>query len=298
METEIDNFLRRLRVQRNASPHTIKSYAEDLALLRNYASRSLGRMPSLEDLSTRLIRGYLADLHAQGQAPSSIARRLSSLRSFLRFLCREGKLERNPAEGLRGPKQARKLPKFLQSTAIETLLNAPPLDTPLGRRDRALLEVCYGGGLRVSELVGLDVDDVDMAEGVARVRGKGKKERWAPLGRHAIAALSDWLAVRMPDPTASERHQKAVFLNHRGTRLTTRSVGRMLEKYLKLAGIDPQISPHALRHSYATHLLDRGADIRSVQELLGHSSISTTQIYTHVTAERLRAAYDQAHRRR
>lgn len=295
LETWIDRFLDHLRVERNASSHTTKSYAEDLFAARDVWSAELGRMPKLEDLTTRRVRGALARWHERGLAPSTVGRRLSALRSFSRFLCRQGALERNPTEGLRSPKAGRKLPHFLPGEQIEKLLDAPSRETPIGLRDRAMLETAYSGGLRVSELVGLDLDDVDFAQGVLRVRGKGKKERLAPIGRHARAALERWLAARRPKPGGSPRHARALFLNRFGGRLTARSFARSLEKYLKAAGLDPRTSPHTLRHTFATHLLERGADIRSVQELLGHASINTTQIYTHVTAGRLRDVYDKAH---
>ncbi|MGL5096429.1 MAG: tyrosine-type recombinase/integrase, partial [Planctomycetia bacterium] len=204
-------------------------------------------------------------------------------------------LERNPTEGLRAPRKGRTLPHFLGDAAIEKLLDAPRNDAAFGLRDRALLDTCYGGGLRVSELVGINLEDLIWDEGVVRIRGKGKRERLAPIGRFAVEALQRWLAVRRPALQTDGRPAPAVFLNKHGTRLTTRSVARMLEKYLAVAGLDPKTSPHTLRHTFATHLLNRGADIRSVQELLGHASVTTTQIYTHVTADRLRTAYDNAH---
>lgn len=295
LESWLDRFLDFMRVERNASAHTTKAYAEDLFAARDYLAQQLGGLPVIEQVTTRLIRGMLAHWHEEGYAASSIARRLSGLRSFCRYVCREGGLERNPTAGLRSPRLGRKLPHFLGEKQIDTLLNAPCPDTPLGLRDRALLETAYSGGLRVSELVGIDLPDVDLEEQIIRVRGKGKRERMAPVGKFAIAAIIRWLEARRPRLDAAPHHQRALFLNKNGTRLTTRSVGRALEKYLALAGLDPKTSPHTLRHTFATHLLDRGADIRSVQELLGHASIATTQIYTHLTTERLKAEYDKAH---
>lgn len=292
MESWIDRFLDHLRIERNASAHTVKGYAEDLFSLRDYLSRQT-TSDHLESLTTSNIRGYLSDLHRSGYSASSVARKLSSLRSFCRYLCREGAIERNPAEGLRGPKQARRLPKVLGDGPIEKLLSAPSDQTPLGLRDRAMLETAYAGGLRVSELVGLDRDDVDLTAGIARVRGKGKRERLAPIGTFAIQAIQKWLPHRKP--AANKSAQRALFLNKRGGRLSARSVGRLMQKYLAAAGLDPGASPHTLRHTFATHLLNRGADIRSVQELLGHASITTTQIYTHLTSDRLRGEYDKAH---
>lgn len=289
----MDRFFDYLRLERNASAHTVKSYADDLFALRTALAQQLGRAATIEDLTTRTIRGFLAQSHESGLKATSVSRRLSAIRSFCRYLCRESALDRNPTEGLRGPKVGRSLPIFMSSNAIEKLLELPSPDYPLGLRDRALLETCYSAGLRVSELVGLNLDDLDLRQGLARVRGKGKRERLALLGSHATRALHRWLAVRKPAPRLPPASAKAVFLNKHGSRLTARSVGRMLEKYLAAAGLDPKIHPHTLRHTFATHLLNRGADIRSVQELLGHASITTTQIYTHITNERLREAYDQ-----
>jgi integrase/recombinase XerC len=205
-------------------------------------------------------------------------------------------LAANPADGLRSPRQERKLPHFLSEQDLARLLEMPPADTVLGVRDRAILETLYSAGVRVGELTGLNLADVDLDSGLATVRGKGKRERLALLGPPALAALRRWLAQRETvSPRA--RSQPAIYLNKRGTRLTTRSVGRLLQKYLAQAGLDPRTSPHTLRHSFATHLLDRGADIRSVQELLGHRSLANTQIYTHVTTHRLRESYHKAHPR-
>jgi integrase/recombinase XerC len=243
-----------------------------------------------------LLRAYLAWLHEQGYAKTTMARRIAAVRSWCRFLCRQGVLAANPADGLRGPRQDKKLPHFLSEQDLVRLLETPPADTLLGIRDRAILETLYSAGLRVGELTGLNLADVDLESGLATVRGKGKRERLALLGPPALGALRHWLAQR--DALAGRaRSQTAVYLNKRGTRLTTRSVGRLLQKYLALAGLDPRTSPHTLRHSFATHLLDRGADIRSVQELLGHRSLANTQIYTHVTTHRLRDSYHKAHPR-
>jgi integrase/recombinase XerC len=222
---------------------------------------------------------------------------VAAVRSWCRFLCRQGTLTANPAESLRTPRQDKKLPHFLGTGDLDHLLAAPPGDTPLGVRDRAILETLYSAGLRVSELTGLNLDDLDLDDGLVTVRGKGKRERLALLGKQARGAVRDWLAARaaMAGPRAAT--QPALFLNKNGTRLTSRSVGRLLEKYLALSGLDRRTSPHTLRHSFATHLLDAGADIRSVQELLGHRSLSTTQIYTHVTTNRLQDSYRKAHPR-
>jgi integrase/recombinase XerC len=243
------------------------------------------------------LRAYLAWLNEKQYARSTVARRLAALRSWCRFLCRQGTLTTNPAAGLRGPRQEKKLPLFLTQEDLGQLLEAPPEGAPLGRRDRAILETLYSAGLRVSELVGLDVSDLDLDGGTATAKGKGKRERLALLGPPAVAALNAWLADRAALLGGRAAGQAALFLNKNGTRLSARSVGRLLDKYLAQAGLDARASPHTLRHSFATHLLDAGADVRGVQELLGHKSLGTTQIYTHVSTQRLRDSYDQAHPR-
>jgi integrase/recombinase XerC len=298
MDEALAEFLRHLALEKNASVHTVKSYREDLTQALGFFRERLGQeAPAVDRLSTRLLRAYLAWLHEQGYARATIGRRLAAVRSWCRFLCRQGTLTANPTDGLRGPRQDKPLPHFLGEDAIARLLEAPPADTPLGVRDRAILETLYSAGLRVSELTGLNLEDVDLDSGLATVRGKGKRERLALLGRPALKALRRWLEQRGGMASGRVRAPDAVFLNKNGTRLTSRSVGRLLEKYLAQAGLDPRTSPHTLRHSFATHLLDRGADIRSVQELLGHRSLGTTQIYTHVTTGRLKDSYHKAHPR-
>jgi integrase/recombinase XerC len=298
MEEAVAEFLRHLAVEKNASALTVKSYREDLVqALDFFRARSGGSTPALSQLTTRLLRAYLAWLHEQGYARTTVARRLAAMRSWCRFLCRQGALETNPAAGLRGPRQNKKLPHFVQREAMVRLLEAPPVDKPLGLRDRAILETLYSAGLRVSELTQLDVGDIDLSEGVAVVRGKGRRERLALLGSPAVEALGQWLVARDGILGPRGAGVAALFLNKNGTRLSARSVGRLLERYLAVAGLDARTSPHTLRHSFATHLLDAGADIRSVQELLGHRSLGTTQIYTHVTTQRLRDSYHQAHPR-
>lgn len=297
MEKSIPRFLRFLKVERNCSDLTIKSYREDLELLHEYLIDSRGSSPSPADLTPLDLRTYVAALHEAGYAKSSVARRLASLRSYFRFAQREGLCDSNPAKPLRNPRREKKLPHFLSGREIGKLLAAPPKSEPMGLRDRAIFETLYSAGLRVSELVGINTDDLDLEDGLVRVRGKGKRERLAPLGRFAVRAIKAWLAKRVPAKQLSKEESKAVFLNKFGKRITTRSVGRMLEKYLKITGLDSRTSPHTLRHSFATHLLDAGADIRSVQELLGHKSLVTTQIYTHVSTAGLRKAYEKAHPR-
>jgi integrase/recombinase XerC len=299
LEQHLADFFLHLSVERNASEMTVKSYREDLMQLLSFL-REHRKKAALEvtDWSVRALRGWLVWLHEQGYSRSTIARRLAAARAFGRFLCRQGAVQTNPAQSLRGPRQERKLPHFLTQEQIHRLLQAPTGQSWQGLRDRAILEVLYSAGLRVGELVGLDVNDVDIPEGFLLVRGKGKRERLALLGPAAQQAMKDWLAAR--EAFLQRRNvgrTSAVFVNRFGTRLSTRSVRRLLQTYLRQTGIDSRTSPHTLRHTFATHLLDAGADIRSVQELLGHKQLTTTQIYTHVSTRRLRDSYRQAHPR-
>lgn len=297
MHAEIGQFLRYMSVERNASELTTKSYREDLMDLADYLVEQLGQHVKPVDVSPRDLRSYTAALHDAGYARSSIARKLASLRSFYKFAQRQQMCDSNPAKPLRNPRSQRKLPHFLTSEEVGKLLDAPQIHDPLGLRDHAILETMYSAGLRVSEVVGLNEGDVDFEDAIARVRGKGRKERLAPLGRYAIEALRQYLAQRTLGDKETKGRAAPIFVNRFGNRLTTRSVGRMLEKYIKLVGLDLRTSPHTLRHSFATHLLDRGADIRSVQELLGHKSLVTTQIYTHLSTANLLAVYLKAHPR-
>lgn len=283
--------------ERNASDLTIKSYREDLFDLAEFLTEQLGNDRPPGEITPRDLRGYVAALHEAGYARSSISRKLASLRSFYRFAQKRELTDFNPAKPLRNPRATRKLPHYLSSDEILKLLKAPSRRDTLGLRDLAILETTYSAGLRVSEVVGLNLGDIDLTEGVARVRGKGRKERLSPLGRFALEALNDYLPKRVLAPQEPKGREAPVFVNRFGSRLTTRSVARMLEKYLKLTGLDLRTTPHTLRHSFATHLLDRGADIRSVQELLGHKSLVTTQIYTHLSTANLREVYNRAHPR-
>lgn len=297
MQAVVDRFLRFLRVEKNAADLTLKSYREDMTALTEYLADTRGRLPEPSEVTPLDLRSYVAAMHEAGYAKTSIARRLASLRSFFRFAQREGFVTGNPAKPLRNPQPDRKLPHFLTTPDIQALLEAPPVNSAMGLRDRAMLETAYSAGLRVSELVGLNDGDLDLEQGVVRVRGKGRKERLAPLGRFAVSALKRWLAVRKLHSREASGLASPVFVNKFGKRLTTRSVARMLEKWLQHTGLDSRTTPHTLRHSFATHLLDAGADIRSVQELLGHKSLVTTQIYTHVSTAGLREAYEKAHPR-
>ncbi len=295
MHSAIDGFLRSLRIERNASPLTLKSYSEDFNSFFDYLQDRVGGSPEPAAIDVAMLRGYVAYLHQCQYAKTTIARRLASLRSFFRYCAREKLTTGNPAKALRTPRVGRKLPNFLSAPQAVQLVEAPPNDEPAGLRDRAMLETMYSAGLRVAELVGMNLADWDRDANVIRVRGKGRKERIAPIGRQASAALDAWLLVRQLAADAPPQDQNAVFLNRFGKRLTTRSVGRMLEKYVKTTGIDGKTSPHSLRHTFATHMLDGGADLRSVQELLGHKSLTTTQIYTHVSTQRMRETYDKSH---
>lgn len=298
MRRVIAQFLRHLVTERNASELTVKAYREDLIGLSEWLEQSLGAVVQIDRLSPQDLRAFQAALQQAGYARSTIARKLASMRSFYKFAQREGLVSTNPAKPLRNPRQQRKLPLILSTPEMGRLLRTPPATNPAGLRDRAILETMYSAGLRVSELVGLNDGDLDLEEQIFRVRGKGKKERICPLGSFAIRAIKRYVAVRTLHRREIDKGPLTpLFVNRFGNRLTTRSVGRLLEKHLAIAGLDHRISPHSLRHSFATHLLDRGADIRSVQELLGHRSLSTTQIYTHVSAANLRAIYELAHPR-
>jgi integrase/recombinase XerC len=296
MHAAVRDFLDHLKLERNASPNTLKSYEVDLVQFCEFLSATPALDPDAADPITadaKRLRRYAAWLNGRGYAPGTIARRLASLRSFYRYQRRQGRMTGDPAAGLRNPKQPQRLPKLMGVDEVVRFLDALPSATTLDVRDRAMFETLYGGGLRVSELVGLNLDDLDSEGQLLRVRGKGRRERLCPVGLVAMDWLSRWVALRSP----KRPDEPAVFLNRFGARLTTRSVGRLLERHLVEHGFDPGASPHTFRHSFATHLLDRGADLRSVQELLGHRTLATTQIYTHVTRERLRDAYREAHPR-
>ena len=291
----VDAFLRYLRVERNASDHTLRNYRIDLGQFESFLSGagSLGavRVKSIDRLA---LRAFLAHLQKGGAGKSTLSRKVSSLRSFFRYLQREEVIEANPARLLSLPRREKKLPAFLDQKEVEALLAAPDTRTFLGLRDRAILETLYSTGMRIGALTGLSLGDVDLIGEVARVREKGKKERLCPLGSYAVKALQEYLRASASFGSARSR---PVFVNRDGGRLTAQAARDLLDKHIRTAAIAKKVSPHALRHSFATHLLDSGADLRAVQELLGHSSLSTTQIYTHVSRERLRKVYDQTHPR-
>jgi len=292
MQPLIEKFATYIADERNLSPHTRAAYLRDLSEFHLFLERHGGSgKEALLRLDSLLLRRYLAELHKRNQR-SSIARKLSTLRTFFRYLVREGQLPSNPAEGLSTPKLNRYLPKTLSVDEATALMERGYGSSVLDLRDRAIVELFYSSGLRVSELTGLDVGSLDLREKLVRVLGKGRKERILPIGRKAHEAISAYLQDRgMPDA------EDPLFLNARGGRLTPRSVQRNLKTRLIKAGLIKDISPHALRHSFATHLLDGGADLRAIQELLGHASLSTTQKYTQVSVDQLMSVYDKAHPR-
>ncbi|HVZ93388.1 MAG TPA: tyrosine recombinase XerC [Phycisphaerales bacterium] len=330
----IEQFLSYLTDERHFSPYTARCYGADL---RQYAEHlieelgvavnddnekramsSVGAAPAgdhvagtirphtitgaMRQATTDSIREYLSHLAEQSYSAATMARKIATLRSFYKWSHKRGLTDTNPMTMIRTPRQAKRLPKAITVEQIEQLLAAPDDHDVLGARDRAMLETLYSTGIRVSELVDLNVEDLDESGEALRVRGKGKKERLVPLGSHALASIRQYRDVLMGDERfaaswAPDRHNRPLFVNKHGGRLSSRSVRRKLDKYLRQVGLDPTISPHTLRHSFATHLLDNGADLRAVQELLGHQSLSTTQAYTHLTTQRMRAAYDQAHPR-
>jgi integrase/recombinase XerC len=334
-----EQFVNYLRHERHFSPYTARCYGADLRQFVEYlaereassgaTAQSEGE-PSLRltpahsngngngqafiyneaverrilSADAMLIRGFLSHLDTFGYSPATTARKIATLRSFSKWLLKRSLIDTNPMLLIRTPKQTKRLPKAITVEEIDKLLGCPDNRDTLGARDRAILETLYSTGVRVSELVDLNRNDLDMINQTLHVRGKGKKERIVPLGSHAMAAIRHYMTLLEPDPRFSSVKQQSItnpavplFINKNAGRLSSRSVRRKLDKYLTMAGLDPTISPHTLRHSFATHLLDNGADLRSVQELLGHQSLSTTQIYTHLSTMRLRTAYDQAHPR-
>jgi integrase/recombinase XerD len=301
LAVQAEHYLDHLLVERGLSDHTLKAYRRDLRrYLAFLAARGVTSPEMVDDAAVRsFVASLSASTHGEDERPyraTSVARALSAVRSFHRFMVREGVTDRDPAVGTRQPKLPRSLPRPLPVDEVSRLLDAPSPDTPAGLRDRALLELLYGSGLRVSELVGLDVDDVDLEEGAVKVLGKGGKEREVPLGRPGREATSVYL-VRARPVFASARSRGALLLNQRGGRLTRQSVNRILAEHVKTARIRRRVTPHSLRHSFATHLLEGGADVRVVQEMLGHASVATTQIYTLVTKEHLREVYYTSHPR-
>jgi integrase/recombinase XerC len=290
MTAPIEAFLRHLTVERRASPHTVRSYRNDLRDFQAFATETAGETVAPERVDTRLVRAWLARLSRRGLEPASIERRLAALRSWFRFLVRRGVVPSNPAREVRGPRVPRKLASFLPIDEAVALVDGRHMGGAARARNLAALELLWASGLRVSELAGLDVDDVDRADATVRVLGKGGKERIVPFGRSAGRALDAYLATR-------GGARGPLFLNARGRRLSVRSIHGLVTRSARAAGIQRRVSPHTLRHTFATHLLDAGADLRMIQELLGHQRLSTTQRYTHVSTDRLMRVYDEAHPR-
>lgn len=301
LEDHIKQFLQHLQYERNMSAHTLRNYSSDLEQFLVFVrerSRSVELIAT--DIDHLTIREWLAELHAANRKKTSIARKLASLRTFFQFLVREGVIEKNFAKLVSTPKIEKKLPNHLSMEDVVRFIETPDIETDLGRRDRAILELLYATGIRVGELVSIDINDVDFRERLVRVTGKRRKQRIVPFTDTALQTLLLYLEEARPrlsmNAPISKRDDAALFLNYQGTRMTTRSVGRLVEKYIRLcADINKHISPHSLRHTFATHLLDAGADLRDIQELLGHARLSTTQIYTQVSMEKLIEVYDQAH---
>jgi len=312
-------FVDYLRLERSFSPYTARCYEADLRQFAGYFAQQRGfdlEAPGadapggpahwvdqqMRDADPLAIRQFLTHLDEYGYSAATTARKIATLRSFFKWLEATGVVETSPMKLIRSPRQQKRLPKAISLEDVDKLLSCPDPHETLGARDRAILETLYSTGVRVSELVDLDRADLDLEEQTLRVRGKGSRERIVPLGSHAMAAIRDYLRLLEPDPrfgvgAGGVPAEGPLFINKNGGRLSSRSVRRKLDKYLREVGLDPRISPHTLRHSFATHLLDNGADLRSVQELLGHQSLSTTQIYTHLSTVRMREAYEAAHPR-
>jgi integrase/recombinase XerC len=303
IEQLFEQFFEHLRYERNVSEHTLRNYRIDLGQFYDHLAPAdpvtgARREFDLKQIDHITIREWLSTLHAANKKKSSIARKLAALRTFFQFLLREGVVEMNPAKLVSTPRLEKKLPNHLSIEEAIRFIETPDLETDLGKRDRAILEFLYGTGVRVSELVKLNLRDIDFKNKMAKVTGKRRKQRIIPFGDPALHALMQYLSVRgafLNNAPVTERDDAAVFLNYQGTRITTRSVGRMVDKYITICAGVHNISPHSLRHSFATHLLDSGADLRHIQELLGHARLSTTQIYTHVSMEKLIEVYDKTH---
>ncbi len=303
----IDRYIVYLKYQRNVSRHTVRNYRSDLRLFLDHLTHAPDGSdrpePELDQIDNLTIREFLGRLHQRGNKKSSAARRLAAIRSFMKFLSKEGALQSNPAKLVASPRQERRLPDFLAIDAVTALVEAPDSTSALGKRDRAILELLYAAGLRASELAGLDLGDLDLNERLVRVLGKGRKERFVPFGRKAGEALDCYLRVRREIAAKARKHTsvgpstEAIFLNSRGTRLTTRSLGKIVDKYVARLAERLKVHPHTLRHTFATHMLDAGADLRVIQEMLGHESLSTTQKYTHVSTEQLVRVYQSTHPR-
>jgi len=304
MDARLKEFLQFIRLNRNASAHTARAYASDLSQFLDHVAAASGTARAklkAGQLDRLALRGFMADLHKRGLSPASAARKLSAARTFLRYLRREGLVEADPGSLVPTPKRDVRMPVHLSEDEMIKLVGSPSHDDPLGRRDCAILELFYASGLRLSELAGLDVDDVNLSAQMVRTLGKGGRERLVPFNRSTASALRAYLKDRellvKAGSRTRDRRSDPLFVNYRGTRLTVRSVDRLVRRYAVASGARPGVSPHALRHSFATHLLQRGADLRAIQEMLGHARLSTTQRYTHVNAAQLLDVYAKAHPR-
>ncbi len=303
IEQLLAQFFEHLRYERNVSEHTLRNYASDLGQFYDHLApldekTNVRRDVDIKQIDHITIREWLSSLHTAQKKKTSVARKLAALRTFFQFLVREGVVENNPARLVATPRLEKKLPNHLSIEEMIRFIETPDIETDLGKRDRAILEVLYGTGARVAELVKIDLNHIDFKNKLVRLSGKRRKERIVPFGDPALYAVMNYLSVRnafLQNAPLAERDSQALFLNYQGTRITTRSVGRMVDKYIEICAGIHNISPHSLRHSFATHLLDGGADLRDIQELLGHARLSTTQIYTHVSMEKLIEVYDKAH---
>lgn len=308
MQKHLQSFLEFLRLNRNVSSHTVRAYASDLSQFLSFLRTQVGRSPRPSDLDHRCVRAFLGELYQRGQARASSARKLAAIRSYVRYLRREGHLNHDPIAFISAPKLQHKIPAHLDPEVMGVLLETPDRTTPLGRRDRAILELFYASGLRLSELVGLDLEDANLNSRLVRVLGKGGKERIVPFNRSAASAIRTYLADRRtlisrlqttttPGYRGAAVNREPLFVNYRGGRLSSRSVDRLVRRHVAQASTTSGISPHALRHSFATHLLEQGADLRAIQELLGHARVSTTQRYTHVSTAQITKLYRKTHPR-
>ena len=301
MEKAIQEFKNYLLVEKNASPHTLEGYLNDISQFQEFLTRSGHAMESgalqLEKIDRLAVRSFMGYLYEKNFSGTTLRRKLSTLSSFFRFLCREGTLKTNVAKTVPAPRVQNKLPSYFSIDEMFRLLQLPQGEGFLPARDRAMLELFYSCGLRISELVSLTLEDINLDSRMVKVLGKGGKERLLPLGRHCVEALKTYLNIRMDKIRKINSGTDQLFLNHRGGGITVRGMRKVVEKYIKLGNFPGGVSPHSIRHSFATHLLEGGADLRSIQELLGHSSLSTTQKYTHLTLDRLSEAYDKAHPR-
>jgi len=294
MEEQLERYIAHLRVEKDASPYTLRNYFHEITQFLNFLKDE--GVDSWDDVDRQVLRRYLLWLRKEGYVEASMARRLSELRSFCRYLVQEGVLESNPLEAVSSPKVPKRLPRYLKADEIEVLLNAPDISTPLGQRDKAIVELLYAAGIRLSELVNLNLNDLNLSKGQMLVWGKGGKERVVLLGDPAVRALRVYITDGRGE-LVGKKTTNALFLNRFGGRLSRRSIGLILDKYSKLAGLWKKVTPHLLRHTFATHMIEGGADLRVVQELLGHALPTTTEIYTHVTASRLREVYMKTHPR-